>query len=247
MRLATIIARKGINDDNKGKKHALHKLIEAADADYVWLQDDDVIPPSHTPDLQGDMIILPLRMEGGRSLVERLQIVEYAAIQELTMRMAKRGKPVMCSGANMIVKRTEWLNSWGAIHEDIPSGDDMFVLEDFKRRGLDIRACDDPNYTALVYAQPTWRAFLKQRMRWAGKAPAYTDKDIRRVGAIVLAANMLQIFCPLIILMKFPFEYALIKKRDPKASLFISFILELLYPWYIILSLLGGIIRRGLW
>ena len=247
MRLTTIIARKGINDDNKGKKHALHKLISATDADYVWLQDDDIVPPAQQPPLEGDLIILPLKMEGGSSLVEQLQVTEYAAIQELTMRTAKRGKPILCSGANMIVRRDQWLRSWEAMHPELPSGDDIFLLEDFKRRGLTIRVADEEQYTATVYAQPTWKAFMLQRMRWAGKAPSFTDHDIRTIGALVVAANIIQILCPAIILIKFPIEYSLIKKRDPKASFWMSLVLELIYPWYILLSLLGGILRSGLW
>ena len=40
-----ITPRKGINDDNRGKKHALSKLIHAATSEYVWLHDDDVMLP----------------------------------------------------------------------------------------------------------------------------------------------------------------------------------------------------------
>ena len=40
-----ITPRKGINDDNRGKKHALSKLIHAATSEYVWLHDDDVVLP----------------------------------------------------------------------------------------------------------------------------------------------------------------------------------------------------------
>ena len=52
-------------------------------------------------------------------------------------------------------------------------------------------------YTAVVRPAPTWRAFLRQRMRWAGKAPHYTDPDILRCGALIVAANLLQLLCPL--------------------------------------------------
>ena len=57
---------RGVNDDNVGKKHALSKLIHAATSDYVWLHDDDVVLPEATQKavvLEGDLIILPLRME----------------------------------------------------------------------------------------------------------------------------------------------------------------------------------------
>jgi len=248
---STIIPRRGINDDNNGKKHALYKLISAASTNYVWLQDDDISPspihrfadsPINLP--PADLYILPLRMQGGNTLLERLQMAEYAAIQQVTMHTAKRGEAVMCSGANMIVNRQRWLESWPDLHPHIPSGDDMFLLESFRKRGLTIMVIDRPDMTATVYAQTSWRAFLHQRMRWAGKAPHYTDLAIRRYGTKVLLANFMQLLCPLVLVVKFPIEYALIKKRDPKVSFWTALILEIVYPFYILICIFGGLLRR---
>lgn len=248
---------KGVNDEGKGKKFALSKLIHAASSEYVWLHDDDVILPKavhvQSDKIQGskaDLIILPLRMESlseHPSLLEKLQIAEYAAIQELTMRTAKAGKAVMCSGANLIVRREAWLACEADLHPEIPSGDDMFLLEAVKRRGLEISVLDEAEYTAIVRPVTTWRAFFRQRMRWAGKAPQYTDRDIIRCGAIVAAANILQLLCPLIILIKFPIEYGLIKKREPRTSFFLALLLEILYPFYLLICLIGGLFRKKEW
>ena len=247
---------KGVNDDNLGKKHALSKLIHAATSDYIWLHDDDVIVPQaatstpYTLHFTQDLIILPLRMESESehpSLLERLQIAEYAAIQELTMRTAKKGKAVMCSGANLIVRREAWLTCEADLHPEIPSGDDIFLLEAIKRREMKIGVIDEPAFTAVVRPQTTWRAFLHQRMRWAGKAPLYIDRDIKRCGALVLTANLLQILCPPILLIKFPIEYALIQKRAPRTPWYVTLLLELLYPFYLLVSLIGGLFRRQEW
>ena len=173
-----------------------------------------------------------------------MQIAEYAAIQQLTIESAQRGKAVMCSGANLIVKRERWLESYKDLHPEIPSGDDMFLLESFKRRKLKIAVLDEPRYEAIVRPHIEWHAFWKQRMRWAGKAPKYTDKDILRCGVIVLGANLLQLVCPLVLLIKFPIEYRLIKKRDASVSLFTALLLEILYPFYTLISIVGGIFRR---
>ncbi|MBQ7631262.1 MAG: glycosyltransferase [Paludibacteraceae bacterium] len=275
--IAHITPRKGINDDNLGKKHALSKLIHAASAEYLWLHDDDVVLPkaaTKEPNLtfpkgkeNVDLIILPLRMESpllsgrdgvGSFLLTRLQIAEYAAIQELTIRTAKRGHAVMCSGANLIVRREAWLACEPDLHPEIPSGDDMFLLEAAKRRGLTISVIDEPDYTAVVRPIPTWRAFLRQRMRWAGKAPHYTDRDIRRCGALILTANILQLLCPPVLLIKFPIEYALIRQRQKReqqssnlksqnSNFLTILLLEILYPFYMLICLLGGLFRRKLW
>ena len=263
---------RGVNDDNLGKKHALSKLIHAATSEYVWLHDDDIVLPKSTQKavlLDGDLIILPLRMESESdkpSLLEKLQIAEYAAIQELTMRTAKAGHAVMCSGANLIVRREAWLACEPDLHPEIPSGDDMFLLEAMKKRGYKIAVIDEPDFTAVVHPAPTWRSFFRQRMRWAGKAPKYT--------ALIVAANLLQLLCPLILLIKFPIEYSLIRQREmtnvncqmsnlqifkssnvkcqmtnkePRTPWYVALLLELLYPFYILLSLLGGLFRQKKW
>ncbi len=255
-----IIPRRGINDEGKGKKYALGRLIGATKADYVWLQDDDIVPPaaSEAEVLQAlgdaDMLILPLRMQtedgGTPTLLERLQMAEYAAIQQLTLSMAQRGHAVLCSGANLIVRRTAWLAVKDELHPEIPSGDDMFLLEALKRNGYKIGTLptDCPKgvaerLTAIVHPVQTWRTFFRQRMRWAGKAPAYTDSDILLCGAIVVAANILQFLCPPFVVLKFPFDYALIRRREPKTSFLTALLLALVYPYYMLICLVGGIIR----
>ena len=248
-KITIIVPRRGINDEGKGKKHALYRLISEAQTEYIWMQDDDIIPAS--PEIQypltEDLYILPLRMESENehpSLLERLQIAEYAAIQQLTIESAQKGKAVMCSGANLIVRRDRWLEAYPDLHPEIPSGDDMFLLESFKRRGLKIAVLDDPQFEAIVRPHISWCAFFQQRMRWAGKAPKYTDKDILSCGAIVLIVNMLQLVFPLLLVLKFPVEYSFIRKRDKSVSFFAALLLELLYPFYILLSLIGGLFRR---
>lgn len=253
---------KGVNDDGLGKKHALSKLIHAATSEYVWLHDDDVVLPEATQKavvLDGDLIILPLKMESlseKPSLLERLQIAEYAAIQELTMRSAKKEQAVMCSGANLIVKREVWLECERELHPEIPSGDDMFLLEAVKRRqkreqankkGNKLTVIDEEEYTAVVRPVTSWKAFFGQRMRWAGKAPKYTDRDIIRCGRMVVLANIIQLICPLIILVKFPIEYGLIKKREPRTALYVALLLEIVYPIYILIVFLGGLLRTKQW
>ncbi|MBR1381788.1 MAG: hypothetical protein IJ554_04875, partial [Paludibacteraceae bacterium] len=129
---------KGVNDEGKGKKFALSKLIHGTDTEYLWLHDDDIVRPQASrgecklKKEDPDLIILPLRMESENakpSLLEQLQIAEYAAIQELTMRTAKKNQAIMCSGANLIVRREVWLECENELHPEIPSGDDMFLLE----------------------------------------------------------------------------------------------------------------------
>ena len=161
------------------------------------------------------------------------------------MRTAKRGHAIMCSGANLIVKREVWLACEPDIHPEIPSGDDIFLLEAVKRHGYTVGVIDEPDYTAVVRPLTSWRAFFRQRMRWAGKAPHYTDRDIIRYGQLILYANILQWLCPLVLLIKFPIEFSLIKKREPQTSWLVALLLEIIYPYYLFICLIGGLFRKA--
>ena len=256
---------KGVNDEGKGKKFALSKLIHGTDTEYLWLHDDDIVRPQASrgecklKKEDPDLIILPLRMESENakpSLLEQLQIAEYAAIQELTMRTAKKGQAIMCSGANLIVRREVWLECESELHPEIPSGDDMFLLEAVKRKGYKIGVIDEEEYTAIVRPATNWRAFWRQRMRWAGKAPHYTDKDILDYGKFIVVANVLQLLFFPIILIKFPYEYGLIKTRMNKNHLsqitnhklfLTALLLEILYPFYLLICLIGGMNNKKEW
>ena len=256
---------KGVNDEGKGKKFALSKLIHGTDTEYLWLHDDDIVRPQASrgecklKKEDPDLIILPLRMESENekpSLLEQLQIAEYAAIQELTMRTAKKNQAIMCSGANLIVRREVWLECESELHPEIPSGDDMFLLEAVKRKGYTVGVIDEEEYTAVVRPMTNWKAFWRQRMRWAGKAPHYTDKDILDYGKFIVVANVLQILFFPIILIKFPYEYGLIKARMNKNhqsqitnhKLFLTaLLLEILYPFYLLICLIGGMNNKKEW
>ena len=256
---------KGVNDEGKGKKFALSKLIHGTDTEYLWLHDDDIVRPQASrgecklKKEDPDLIILPLRMESENakpSLLEQLQIAEYAAIQELTMRTAKKDQAIMCSGANLIVRREVWLECESELHPEIPSGDDMFLLEAVKRKGYKIGVIDEEEYTAVVRPATNWKAFWRQRMRWAGKAPHYTDKDILDYGKFIVVANVLQLLFFPIIFIKFPYEYGLIKARMNKNhqsqitnhKLFLTaLLLEILYPFYLLICLIGGMNNKKEW
>ena len=247
------------DDEGKGKKYALRKAIQSATTDFVWLLDDDVINANQQweivkkANLTADLTILPLRMTAGNGrLIERLQQTEYVGIQALTLLSAERGRAVMCSGANLVVRRERWLESYDSLHPDMPSGDDMFLLESFKLRQLTISTLCT---TVDIAPVPSLGSLLRQRMRWAGKAPKYTDKDIRRCAMLVGCLNLLAVVCPPLWLLKFATEVYVLhyaRKHYPMLFLFepsflwflTAVLLSLLYPWYMLICLAGGLIKN---
>ena len=250
--LAHITPIRGVNDEGRGKKHALHLLIHATDAEVLWLHDNDIVRPAAGDREalaqlgEADLLILPLRMRTTQdSLLQRLQVIEYTALQRLTIRAAQRGRAILCSGANLIVRRQVWLDAEPHLHPEMPSGDDMYLLEYCKRTGRTIAVSEADSMTATVTAQPTLRALLRQRARWAGKAPYYTDPDIRRAGAAVVLAVLLQLLCPPVVLLYLPWECSLIRGKG--FSVWEVLLLAVVYPYYALVALVSGLLHPKRW
>ena len=245
------------NDEGRGKKHALSAAMRKISSRWVWMSDDDVTLPVDYSSLlmslsdKYSFIILPLRMTMGHgTLFELLQVLEYDAIQGLTLFSAQHGHAVMCAGAALLVRREVWLSCEEELNHDIPSGDDMFLLEAVKRRGLAIRVLTKP--LTYVAPQTTFTALMHQRMRWAGKAPRYTDHDIRLCGVLVVVSNIMAVICPLWLIVKWVADTILIKRyRQAVGAKQITarhwlgtLLLTIIYPWYMLVCLIGGLFKK---
>lgn len=251
----------------QGKKGALRTGVQAAQTQYVWFADSDVELPLALLDRsiltsfswQKDMYILPLQMakplavKGWARLLCALQETEYVALQSLTIKSAEAGHPVLCSGANLIAKRDLWLNSYEDLQLKVPSGDDMFLLESFKRKNYAIGAQFGEAWIGTIEPLESLKALLRQRMRWAGKAPRYHDKEIIGCGAMVVLANVLAVAVPLpCFVVKYLVDMALIGQGE-RFGLRLThrwgkgLLLSLVYPWYLLISLLGGLFRQQKW
>ena len=240
-------------DAGRGKKHALMQAMPQMESEFVWLCDADIQPPPMPVSLpDADLIILPLRMESEHIILRSLLTLEYAAIQSLTMLAAEKGHPVLCAGANMIVRRSAWEECVGAIRQDIHSGDDMFILEEMKRRGKKIVA-GPAQLTATCFAPSSIGALLKQRARWAGKAPAYQDRDILIAGGWTVLSNLFVYLLPGWAVIKWVADMLLVERHHKlyaypekcglKAWLW-GALLTLVYPLWMLLCLIVGVCRK---
>ncbi|MBN1597183.1 MAG: glycosyltransferase [Bacteroidales bacterium] len=97
------------------------------------------------------------------------------------------GKPVLCNGANLALKRNLYLNLQDKLMKQHRSGDDVFILHAVKatkKEKIELLKSRD----AVVYTHPPHNIaeFNTQRMRWASKAPLYYDFDTVFLGSLVL-------------------------------------------------------------
>lgn len=98
----------------------------------------------------------------------------------------------MCNGANLSFNRAIFPEIQHIYEEKIQSGDDMFILQQLKKRYRSrIHFIKNHHCIVKTNLSESLFDFIKQRIRWSGKARYYTDPDIIICGAIVSLSNIL--------------------------------------------------------
>jgi biofilm PGA synthesis N-glycosyltransferase PgaC len=165
-----------LKSEEFGKKSALEMGIQEAKTEYIWTLDSDVeILNLNTSrfekfqnELHEDLVILPVKMKSGGSVLEILQCNEWKYMQLLTWLSARMQMPMMCNGANLIFKRSVFLTSIES-HRLISSGDDLFLLAETMRRKGEIGLLWKGFADVIISPVKSLNEAVSQRLRWAGK------------------------------------------------------------------------------
>jgi hypothetical protein len=177
---------------------------------------------------------------------------EFSALQAITEAAALAGRPVMCNAANMSFRRDVYLRHAGELREDLPSGDDMFLLEAVMRGGGAARHDGRSAAAVETAGAVTAVALLRQRARWASKALHLRGTSVIALAtataacnaaltAAAVAACFSVAYLPVVAAMygiKTVPDYLLIaremKKRGNRMRMMQFIASELVYPFYFI-------------
>ena len=175
--------------------------------------------------------------------------------------------PIMCNGANLAYEKKAFIEAGGYdANNKYTSGDDIFLMLAMKKtakRKIAFIKCND----AIVHtsAQTTMRDFINQRKRWASKSRGYTDAAIVSVALLVFLFNLSLIanaifaifskaFLPVFligfivkIVVDFPILFGITSFVKQKKLLLFYFPLQLVYPFYIILTACFGLFGKFEW
>ncbi len=245
-----------INADEMGKKAALRQGIDLAKSEIILTTDADVVLPATWiasmdaifQQTAAQLLIGPVTMYKGTVF----QRIDYYSIEGTTHGSAQIGAPVMCSGANLAFSKAWYQQCLPFLHFDVPSGDDMFLLEATKRLNGKIASTKAADAVVQIAGCETIGQLLSQRSRWASKAPRYTDATIGLVAAVVaftqvvcLVALFVGVWYPLfllVFLLKFVVDAGLIgsvmtNHNSVPLMLYYPFV-AVVYPFYVVLVLL---------
>ncbi len=138
------------------------------------------------------MIAGPVAFAGSRKLSGIFQTLDFMSMQGITAAAHRLHLGDMANGANLAFTRAayEAVGGYGGI-DGLASGDDYLLLHKMRRhfpQGIAYLKAKE----AIVQTppQPTWRAFLQQRIRWASKTGKYPDYRLTAILLIVYLLNV---------------------------------------------------------
>jgi cellulose synthase/poly-beta-1,6-N-acetylglucosamine synthase-like glycosyltransferase len=167
-----------LNDNQSGKKTALKIGIEAATHECIIFRDADTYAEQNWlisltrkfSESNADLIIAPIKYKTVFSFLAALQILENLAITYTGAAMAKLGKPILCNGANLMLKKSAFSSVNGfANHEHISSGDDVFLLNSFMQSNKKIEYVNSSSAAVICEPEKNISSLINQRIRWASK------------------------------------------------------------------------------
>jgi poly-beta-1,6-N-acetyl-D-glucosamine synthase len=233
-----------------GVSHSKFEIMATTDADcqvpadwlsYISLFFED----SHTHMLAGGVSLRD------HSFFSELQKMEFSGVVGATASAFGLGHPIMANGANLAFRKEVFkeVNGYeGNMH--IASGDDEFMMR--KVRNAYPEGIRFMNFSeSVVFSEPQHgvRNFVSQRIRWAGKWKSNPDL-VTRILAVFIVLSQLSFFT---LLLMYPFEpglpafsvllkmllelifiFMVTRFLGIKVNLLIFFVLQILYPIYVI-------------
>jgi len=253
-----------------GKKNALKEGILKAAGNLLVTTDADCLPSYHWLESIAcfqrknncDLIICPVKLSGKDSFFTYIQVLEFTSLVASAAGAAGMGMPILCNGANLVFTKKAWLASQDDLHPEEQSGDDVFLLESVKKRGGKIRFLKSESAFVTTKQAGTLLDLIKQRRRWSAKSRLYTDWQLIFTALVVFAMCLLILALAILSFYKMIFLYVFLALFVFKYLLdsvflstvskffqlnniwFYSFLLSVLYPFYIVFVAVSSLVFR---
>jgi cellulose synthase/poly-beta-1,6-N-acetylglucosamine synthase-like glycosyltransferase len=255
----------------QGKKSAIRHGVTKSAGEFILMTDADcVVAPGWVSAYavifkagNEDMIVGEVFQKPEKGFASRFGSFEFSALQSITEAAVAAGHPLMCNAANMAVRKDLYLKHAGSLRNDLPSGDDVFLLHAVKRAGGSISYAGGRAAAVVTAGAVTAAALLRQRARWASKAYYYRDTATVTLAAAtvacnaavtaVAAASIISVrYLPLLTLLyairlgpDLLITYRNFKKREEHPPLLLFLLSEILYPFYFITVALLTLLPRS--
>ena len=183
-----------LNQEYSGKKAALRAGIAQVETSYILTFDADVsVPPNYFNAIElldeADMYVLPAILTAKKTLHFFYEL-DVVLANALNTGLAGIARPIFASGANLLYKKEVFDEV-----DDLPShahnasGDDTYLLRDFRKNGKDVRLESRLDVAIFTETPQSFRQFIDQRLRWVGKTTDIGDQlaTFAALGQFILA------------------------------------------------------------
>jgi len=186
-----------LENGEEGKKTAIRKAIQDSSSTTILTIDADIeLQPLYFAYLghldKADMYILPAILKAEKPL-EYLFEVDLLLVMAVNMGLAGWTRPILASGANLLFSRIAFeKHDRLASHAHMPSGDDIYLLRDFRKGKASVRLMTDSRLAIYTETPKSWQEFIHQRLRWIAKTGDV--KDGLSTGLAILQAFFTFVF-----------------------------------------------------
>jgi cellulose synthase/poly-beta-1,6-N-acetylglucosamine synthase-like glycosyltransferase len=262
--------------EKEGKKHAISQALHLAENELILVTDADCFLKetwiesivNFYKEENCKMILAPVLLSPAGTFFEKIQVLEHLSLIGSTAGSAAIGFPVMCNGANMAYERLAAMEVEKQRKDfNIPSGDDMFLMEYFiKNYGAEnVKFLLSKNAIVKTNTCKNISEFFRQRRRWVSKTKSYTSWKILSTAFVVLFFNLSIIsllvsalFSPTLLIpyflltfLKFLIDYPLLRNittfMNQKNLLIWTLPLEFVYPFYAVFTAISGMLINVKW
>ena len=262
--------------EKEGKKHAISQALHLAENELILVTDADCFLKENWiesivnfyKEENCKMILAPVLLSPAETFFEKIQVLEHLSLIGSTAGSASIGVPVMCNGANMAYERLAAMEVEKQRKDfNIPSGDDMFLMEYFIKNYGAENVKFLLSKTAIVKTNTCKNIseFFRQRRRWVSKTKSYTSWKILSTAFVVLFFNLSIIsllvsalFSPTLLIpyflltfLKFLIDYPLLRNittfMNQKNLLIWTLPLEFVYPFYAVFTAISGMLINVKW
>ncbi len=163
-----------------GKKQAIRFGVNLTKTEFVLTMDADVyFESTYFEELEklaeADLYLLPAVLKATNP-IHHLFEIDLLLINALNTGLNGLSRPIIASGANLLFKRKSFLEfDRFETHKHIPSGDDIYLLRDFRDAKADVRVVARRSFKVETETPQSFKEFIHQRIRWIAKTGNVND------------------------------------------------------------------------
>jgi cellulose synthase/poly-beta-1,6-N-acetylglucosamine synthase-like glycosyltransferase len=257
------------------KKRCIEKGIQASEGDLVITTDGDCrVGKDWINAIENfyissgsKMIVGPVSFFESDRFFKQMQTLEFASLIGSGAACLTMGIPNMCNGANLAYEKSVFYEVDGFTgNEQVPSGDDEFLMHKvYGKYPQKVKFLKDKRTIVYTDSKNSIQEFVNQRKRWASKWAFYKIINIKLVASFIFLFNLSNavffglvffgVFPPVLFLeqilikvcLEFVFLRQVLRFFDKKIQWLPFFVLQLIYPFYVIFFALGSLTGKYEW